>query len=369
MNDGVAETTRVASMLTVAYYLGQFHPLDENDRYWGESFTEWHNVAQARALYPGHAQPVLPGRLGFYDLRSDDVILGQLDYARSIGVNAFCYWHYWFAGRRVLHGPLERMLALPDRGVGVMLGWANESWTGIWHGLANEVIFRQSYDRVELDAHARLIAGYVRSDRYVKIGNLAPMLLYKPRQIPDGRNYLDELRERVRQHGGGDLYLIGTWGPGRSEQVQRPADLGLDAVVANNVGRYFESPAMQRMYTGAWRLARRLGIGPEIRPYESTLDTLRAAHRTVDGTVHATIVTGWDNTPRMGRRGLVLTGYRPESFERAVRLAIDMERRNSNRLLFVKSWNEWAEGNMIEPRFRESWSAGDILGRCLAATA
>ncbi|MFH2123680.1 MAG: glycoside hydrolase family 99-like domain-containing protein [Pseudomonadota bacterium] len=353
-------------MNIIAYYLGQFHPLEANNRFWGDGFTEWHNVSKARPLYPGHVQPVLPGRLGFYDLRCDDTILEQFDYAKEIGVDAFCYWHYWFAGKRVLHRPLDRMIALPDRGVKVMLGWANESWTGIWHGLSKQVIFQQTYSREELREHAKLITSYINSDRYLKIGNASPFFIYKPRLIPDAKNYLDELRDEVKKLRGGDLYIIGNWGPGRSEQVNKPSDLGLDAVVANNVGRYFHSRNTQSAYLAAWEIAKKIGLGPEIRSYKSTLDTLQAAYRAVDGVVHATVVTGWDNTPRSGRRGLVLTGYNKNSFLEAIIAAKNLENGNATKILFVKSWNEWAEGNMIEPKFNESWSAGQVLAEALS---
>jgi len=345
----------------IAYYLGQYHPLLENNQFWGDGFTEWHKVAKARPLFPGHIQPVLPGSLGFYDLRCDKTILEQFDYANAIGVDAFCYWHYWFAGKRVLHRPLDRMIALPDKGVKVMLGWANESWTGIWHGLSNQAIFQQTYNRDELKEHAKVIAGYINSDRYLKIGDTSPFLIYKPRLIPDAKNYLDELRECVRKQGGGDLYIIGSWGPGRSEQVNKPAELSLDAVVANNVGRYFTSRIAQAAYLGAWKAGKKAGLGPEIRSYHSTTKTLRAAYNVVDGIVHSSVVTGWDNTPRSGRRGLVLTGYGEESFRNAVIAAVELEQKNTNQLLFVKSWNEWAEGNTIEPKFKEVWSAGEVL--------
>lgn len=358
-----------SNLKTIAYYLGQYHPLEENSRFWGDGFTEWHNVAKARPLYPGHVQPVLPGRLGFYNLRADETIVEQFDYAKEIGVDAFCYWHYWFAGKRVLHRPLDQMIALPDRGVRVMLGWANESWTGIWHGLSNQVIFQQSYNTNELREHAKLIASYINSDRYLKIGNASPFLIYKPRLIPDAKNYLDELRENVRKYGGGDLYIVGNWGPGQSEQINKPSDFGLDAVVANNVGRYFNSVNAHAAYHGAWKIAKKMGLGPEIRSYKSTIDTLHAAFRSVAGVVHATVVTGWDNTPRSSRRGLVLTGYDEDGFQEAVSTAIRLEERNTTKLLFVKSWNEWAEGNTIEPKFKESWNAGQVLAKALSYRA
>lgn len=353
------------TLTTIAYYLGQYHPLEENNKFWGDGFTEWHNVAKARPLYPGHAQPILPGRFGFYDLRCDQTILNQLDYAKEIGVDTFCYWHYWFSGKRVLYRPLERMMELPDHGVKVMLGWANESWTGIWHGLSNQVILQQTYSREELNEHAKLIAGYINTDRYLKVGGAAPFLIYKPRLIPDSKNYLDELRYRVMAYGGGDLYIIGNWGPGRSEQVNKPDELGLDAVVANPVGRYFTSSVAQSAYLGAWNVARKFGLGPEVRNYKSTTETLRAAHRVVEGTVYSTVVTGWDNTPRAGRRGLVLAGYNKDSFRDAAMAAIELESENTPRLLFIKSWNEWAEGNTIEPRFMETWSAGEVLAELI----
>ena len=353
-------------LTTIAYYLGQFHPLEENNKFWGEGFTEWHNVAKARPLYPGHVQPVLPGRFGFYDLRSDKTILEQLDYAKAIGINAFCYWHYWFAGKRVLYRPLDKMIALPDRGVKIMLGWANISWSGIWQGLTDEVIIEQTYNRDELHEHAKLIASYMKTDRYLRVNGLSPFLVYKPLLIPDTKDYLDELRECIRKHGGGDVYLIGNWSPERNVIINRPNDLGLDSVVATNVTNYFESKAARVIYAGARKIARTLGLGPRIRHYRSTIDTLRKAHRSVEGTVHSCVVTGWDTTPRMGRRGHVLRGYNKESFMEAVLEAMDKEKNNSPSLLFFKSWNEWAEGNTIEPKFNEKWNVGETLADILS---
>lgn len=352
-------------MNVIAYYLGQYSPLEENNKFWGEGFTEWHNVAKARPLFPRHTQPILPGKFGFYDLRCNDTLIAQLDYAKEIGVDVFCHWHYWFGGKRVLHEPLDRMLELPDRGVKMMLGWANESWTGIWHGLADQVIFEQVYNREELNEHAKLIASYINTDRFLRIGNASPFLIYKPNKIPDSKSYLEELRDKVREYGGGDLYIIGSWGPGRQEQIKSPFDIGLDSVVANNVGCHFKSRASHILNHVVWKAIKKIGLGPEIRSYSSTINTLEAAHQLVNGVVHSTVVSGWDNTPRSGRRGLVLTGYDQASFQKAVEVAVKLEQMNDNKLLFIKSWNEWAEGNTIEPKFKESWSAGSTLSDVL----
>jgi len=346
---------------TIAYYLGQYHPIPENDQFWGEGFSEWHNVARARPLFPGHKQPRIPGRLGFYDLRTDDTLIAQQKFAREIGVNCFCHWHYWMGGHRMLHRPLDRMLELPDQGVKFMLGWANESWTGAWHGLNDEIIVEQSYGQAELAGHARLLARYMRNDRYLSTPRGRPFLIYKPRKLIDPVSYLGELRDRVRSEAGVELYLIGTWGPGRSERFESPKDLGLDAAVINNVGKYYPSVRSQSFYAAKSAVLKRLSIGPELRPYTDTLKTLELGRHDVNGAAHSTIVTDWDNTPRSGRRGLVLRGYSPENFALAIRLAVQLEQTNDPALLFIKSWNEWAEGNTLEPGFNEQWSAADVF--------
>lgn len=349
----------------VAYYLGQFHPTAENDAFWGPGFSEWHNVARARPLFPGHRQPQLPGRLGFYDLRCGDTLAAQVDQAWSSGIDAFCHWHYWFAGHRLLHGPLDAMLRDHPGPLRFMLGWANESWTGAWHGLRSKVLLEQTYGASELAAHARLIAGYLDSGRYLQLdgrsGKRFPLVIYKPRQIPDAARYLQDLRDAVRAACGAELYLIGNWSPGLSAEIQRPADLGLDAVVVTPVAAYFPRRWLQALHSAAWQGLRGIGIGPEIAGYGRVSRTLQSALAHIDGIAHATIVTGWDNTPRSGRRGLVLTGYDQASFSRAAQVALDCESTQAMPMLFVKSWNEWAEGNLLEDRFDETWNAADTL--------
>lgn len=349
----------------VAYYLGQFHPTRENDDFWGEGFTEWHNLAKARPLYPGHDQPVLPGRLGFYDLRCDDTLREQIAYARTVGVDAFCHWHYWFGGRRLLHKPLDRMLQL-DPTFRFMLGWANESWTGVWHGESRRMLIEQTYSDTELKAHAELLARYLETGRYLEAGSAHPFVIYKPRLIPRPVEYLGQLREEVRRLSGANLYIIGNWTPGRSGQIKSPSHLGLDAVVVTPVAAYFRNAVAQNSYSLLWQGLRGIGAGPEIRSYVNTSRTQAAAVESIEGVAHATVVTGWDNTPRSKRRGLVLTGYDRTTFHAAALNAIELEKRNQRQLLFVKSWNEWAEGNVLEPRFHEVWSAGETLRGALA---
>lgn len=348
-------------MKCVAYYLGQFHPIAENNQFWGEGFTEWHNVSRARPLYPSHRQPVLPGRLGFYDLRHRDTLLAQLDLAADIGVDALCHWHYWFGGKRLLHSPLDDMIALRHPRTRFMLGWANESWSGVWHGASNHILIEQVYHEQELVNHARLLARYIQTGQYLQTDGAFPFVIYKPRQIPDPVRYLDGLREHLYQLCGASLYIIGNWSPGRSGEIVNPRDFGLDAVVITPVAAYFGHAWQQNAYSLLWQALRRLGIGPEVRSYRQVSRILESAMRSVQGVAHASVVTGWDNTPRSGRRGLVLRGYDEASFRDSLEHALAAERLGANKILFVKSWNEWAEGNVLEPRFNENWSAAEVF--------
>lgn len=349
----------------VAYYLGQFHPIPENDSFWGEGFTEWHNVARARALFPGHAQPKLPGRFGFYDLRCTETLDAQIDYASEIGITAFCFWHYWFAGKRLLHRPLDEMLKLDRPDFRFLLGWANESWSGIWHGAASHVFVEQRYDAHELAEHADLLSKYIESGRYLEINGRFPFVIYKPRQIPNAAEYLGQLREHVSRRTGASLYLIGNWSPGRNFEFSDPTAYGLDAAVVTPIAAYFRSPMLSVGYRLLWRKLGQVGFGPEIRNYNSVVSTLRRGMRSITGVSHATIVSGWDNTPRSGRRGLVLSHFNESSFKRAANSALALECKNPTPILFLKSWNEWAEGNTAEPIFHEQWSVGSTLREIL----
>ena len=340
----------------VAFYLPQFHPIPENDEWWGPGFTEWTNVAKARPLYPGHRQPTLPADLGFYDLRLPEAREAQSALAARYGVEAFCYWHYWFGrGRRVLERPFAEVLAGKGPSVSFCLGWANQTWTGIWHGAADRVLLEQTYPGKEDDqAHFDVVVEAFRDERYVRVDGRPVFYVFRPEELPHPAAFVDRWQAMARAAGLDGLYLVAESSDllGRGPKYADGAADGFDASV------YMRLPAD----TGprevlAMRVKRKLLRGLEIYPYaERPLPrpaTLDRSHYL------PAVYPNWDNTPRSGRRGLVLHGSSPERFRPHVRDAVQSlaSRPADERLLWVKSWNEWAEGNYLEPdtRFGHGW--------------
>lgn len=332
-------------MEVVAFYLPQFHPIPENDEWWGPGFTEWRNVAAAKPLFRGHVQPKLPTELGFYDLRVPEVRARQAALARRAGVTSFCYWHYWFAGRRLLERPFAEVLESGEPDFGFCLGWANGSWTGIWHGAPDRVLIEQTYpgpDDYRRHLDALLPAFFDR--RYTTVDGKPLLYIHQPTEIPDPRVMVDVWQDAAASAGLPGLFIVA-----QSRDGRWAIDRGFDAYVSMPSWR---EAAQGPGVAGTWK-GRLLGrVRPPIRgPYEHLNEMLRTAAHQDDGRCFPCIAPGWDNTPRSGRRGIVLLDSSPERFGRQARDAVESlsARPDHRRLLFVKSWNEWAEGNYMEP--------------------
>jgi hypothetical protein len=330
----------------IAFYLPQFHPIPENDEWWGRGFTEWTNTAKAKPLFRGHYQPHIPADLGFYDLRLPETRAAQAAMAREYGVEAFCYYHYWFAGRRVLERPLNEVIASGEPDLPLCICWANQTWTGIWHGAPNRILIEQTYPgRDDHEAHFNALLPAFSDPRYVTVDGKPLFMIYEPLRIPDVRDAMDFWRELAVKAGLPGLHLV-AWRHFHSEID--PSEYGFDAV----------SSGIPRITYG-WRtpirrLRRSIGRSvfgrPMIYRYADMTRDLREAVPEV-GEFYPCVVPNWDNTPRSGRNGLVLLGSTPELFREQLRDAFRHVRSlpSGRRLVFIKSWNEWAEGNHLEP--------------------
>jgi lipopolysaccharide biosynthesis protein len=331
----------------IAYYLPQYHPIPENSRWWGPGFTEWTNAARARPLFRGHDQPHLPADLGFYDLRLPESREAQSDLALEFGVEAFCYWHYWFgSGSRILERPFTEVLAAGSPSVKFCLGWANQTWTGIWHAAENKVLREQTYPGPDDEQlHFDTVLPAFLDDRYLRVDGKPVFYVFRPEELPDAAAFVDRWQAMARAAGLDGLYLVAEISDllGRGPRYTELTSDGFDS------GVYVRLPARRtRADQLRMRIRRRRG-GPETYPYSTDPELWQPVRD--DAKVQPSVYPNWDNTPRSGARGLALTGSAPERFAENVQTAVATlaDRPAEERLLWIKSWNEWAEGNYLEP--------------------
>ena len=347
-------------MKALAFYLPQFYPTAENDEWWGPGFTEWTNVARGRRMFPGHYQPRIPGELGFYDLRNPETRQAQADLARAHNVHGFCYWHYWFGnGRRMLERPFAEVLASGEPDFPFCLAWANEDWTRIWEENPTEMLVRQEYPGTDDERrHFEALLPAFHDRRYVRIDDKPVFLLVKPWGLPEPRAFVDRWQTMATDAGLPGLFLVGL-----SKTRWKPSEVGFDGAVASRLvppfrGRLLADPGANRRPD--WMLSalsRRAPGFPAVYPYERWSQHIPEL---LDDGDHSfpVVLPGWDNTPRHGRAGLVFHGETPERFAAQVRRAVELvrERPPERRWIFIRSWNEWAEGNYLEPD--RKWERG-----------
>ncbi len=342
-------------MRAIAYYLPQFHPIPENDRWWGKGFTEWTNVAKARPLFRSHRQPLIPADLGFYDLRVSETRVAQAQLAREHGIEGFCYWHYWFGGgKRLLERPFTEVLRSGEPDFPFCLGWANESWSGIWHGSPNRVLMEQTYPGpVDEERHFHLVAEAFFDRRYLTIDGKPIFYVYKGPQLPEPQRFTEHWQELAIKAG-----LVGIYFIGEDDSLDinpwSPREHGFDAVVPNTPGVPIHGLNKKR-FTQRWTvpaLYHRLLKHPAIYTYR---DFVEQGH--IDpghDDFYPNVLANWDNTPRSGRNGYILADSTPELFRGYLQRAVEQvsDRPPERRIVFIKSWNEWAEGNHLEPDLR-----------------
>lgn len=343
----IKEQTIERRARALAFYLPQFHPVPENNEWWGTGFTEWTNAAKARPLFRGHQQPHLPADLGFYDLRLPEAREAQAELARGYGIEAFCYWHYWFAGRRILERPYTEMLESRRPEFSFCLAWANQTWSGIWYDEADRVLIEQTYPGADDDRrHFEHVLPAFRDSRYFRVDGKPLFYLFRPELHPEPAAFVDRWQRMAAEAGLGGLYLVAEISDllgGGPKYANYQAD-GFDASV------YMRIPAVvDRLSVLRMRFDRKLLRKPE--HYEYAPEPLQPPAEFRGDTVYPCVYPNWDNTPRSGRRGLVITGSGADRFRVHVRAAADSlaHRPADHRLLFIKSWNEWAEGNYLEP--------------------
>ncbi len=341
----------------LAFYLPQFHPIPENDEWWGKGFTEWRSVARARRLFPGHYQPHVPGDLGFYDLRVDAVREEQAELAAEAGITGFVYWHYWFHGRELLEMPLRRLVSQPKVKSKFCVAWANHNWTRRWVGGDSDVVLAQTYSAADDRAHIRSLRPMLMDERYVRSEGRPIIFVYRASDLPNPRATASVWRSEAAKWGLPGLYLIRLESSPRD--IGNPLDWGFDASAQHEPTWWgtMRSP----IHHLAARAARRAfgSFYPVVASYEAFAQgALQRSYEslTLGFDRWPSVAVGFDNTPRYGHRkqGIALVGGSPAAYEawlrEACRLSLkSAQDRGGASLVMINAWNEWAEGMHLEP--------------------
>ena len=349
----------------IALYLPQFHPIPENDRWWGKGFTEWTNTAKARPMFPGHYQPHVPADLGFYDLRVPETRAQQAEMARRFGIEGFCYYHYWFAGQRILNRPFDEVLASGQPDFPFCLCWANESWSGIWHGAPKTLLIEQTYPgEVDHRAHFAALLPAFRDPRYIRVEGKPLFLVYRPLALPNPDEVVRLWQRMAKEAGLHGLHMVGN----ATVAHHHPVSVGFDAVMRG-------PDLKQREWIRHWRdpvgrvrqsVRSRLKL-PNVFKFAEVLEFHKPQREAV--TSYPCIVHAWDNTPRSNHRGVIFSNADPAIYRQLLEAGIDViaDYPPEQRLIFLKSWNEWAEGNHLEPDMRYGTAYLETLASVLGA--
>jgi lipopolysaccharide biosynthesis protein len=359
------------SIRAIAFYLPQFHPIPENDRWWGRGFTEWTNVAKARPLFRGHYQPHLPADLGFCDLRLAETREAQATLARQYGIDGFCYYHYWFNGRRLLERPFEEVLASGKPDFPFCLCWANENWTRIWDGGDSEVLMEQRYSEEDDFAHIRWLATAFADRRYIRVDDKPLFIIYRAHKLPDIRKTTAIWREECRRLGIGEIFLCRV---DTGADLLPPNEVGLDAAVEfqpdwTSLGARLGSRGLRQSRWNDLRFFLRrkfLGDDTNVQNYSHLVWSM--SRRVQPDYLRFPCVTpSWDNSPRRRRGATVFIESSPKLFHQWLVATLGKLKTATNTplILFINAWNEWAEGNHLEPDQRYGRSYLEALKEAL----
>ncbi|MBN2577682.1 MAG: glycoside hydrolase family 99-like domain-containing protein [Pirellulales bacterium] len=356
----------------IAFFLPQYHPIPENNHWWGKGFTEWRNVTKARPLFAGHYQPHLPADLGFYDLRVPEVRQAQADLARQYGLDGFCYYHYWFGGRRLLERPFQEVLESGRPDFPFCLCWANENWTRNWDGGHHEALMPQHYSPEDDRRHIEWLLQAFSDPRYIRIGGRPLMLIYRAKHLPNVRQTTEIWREAAAQRGLPGLYLCRI--ESFTDERDDPAQHGFDAALAFQpdwlqLGQPLNSTSPRKKWFCRSGLGRPGPEGPTVYEYASVVQRM-LAKPDVPYRRFPCVMPSWDNTPRRGRDGLVIRNCTPDLYEYWLTEVLRRPAAGApeENIVFINAWNEWAEGNHLEPDARFGRGYLEATRRALQAT-
>jgi glycosyltransferase involved in cell wall biosynthesis len=342
----------------IAFYLPQFHSIPENNEWWGDGFTEWTNVTRAKPQYEDHQQPTRPGELGYYDLEHQPHIMRrQAALAYQYGLEAFCFYFYWFGGKRLLEAPIKSYAEDDAIQFPFCLCWANEPWSRTWDGREQELLIGQQHSPDDDLAFIAYVSAYMRNPKYLRVLGRPLLIVYRPGLLPDAKATTARWRAWCRDNGVGEIYLVCT----QSFDTIDPESLGFDAATEfppNNMGLEPQDGMVVP-----------IADGYQCKVYDWSVMVARSEnYREVPYKLFRGVTPRWDNTARRMNRGTIFVNSNTDMYLRWLRNAVADAKRKfeepSERLVFLNAWNEWAEGAHLEPdhNFGYAWLEATRLG-------
>ena len=353
----------------IAFYLPQYHPTENNNIWWGKGFTEWTNVGKAKPLYKGHYQPKVPADLGYYDLRLPEIREQQAELARGAGVEGFMYWHYWMGnGKRLLNRPIDEVLASGKPDFPFCFGWANHDWkTSTWTTIHNfqknkmicPVVYSGDQDYID---HFNWCLKALKDPRYIKVDGKPFFLLYYAIALPDAKHFFDLWNKLAQENGFQGMHFVGL-GRGSDVYIENQLNLGYDAVASSLIWQA-EQKAIGSFRKRWMTHLRRLidWIPLDKYNYKDIIKYLREDLKVQDN-IYPCIIPGWDRSSRSGRKAVIYYGSTPELCKQHVQQMVEtvQNKPEEYKIIILRSWNEWGEGNYVEPDERWGHAYLDAL--------
>ena len=375
----------------IAFYLPQFHPIPENDKWWGKGFTEWTNVGKAKPLFKGHYQPRVPADLGYYDLRMPEVREAQADMAREVGIEGFCYWHYWFGNdKMLLERPFKEVLESGNPDFPFCLGWANHSWTNkTWEvgtkKVKEDFLMQMHYSVEDYIKHFDYVLPAFKDKRYICVDGKPLFLIFRPLDIPSVKEFIDLWQQKAKDNGLKGIHFVGI-SPSIDVDNQKTIDVlrrkvksqgdvlypklfdsGFDAV--NSRGVFRAELLARSLFNIVKRYVLRVLFNHFVLAKMPQREINKFLYDEYDKleNVYPTLLPNWDRSARSGKKARIYVDSTPKVFKEQLITALDLlkDKNFEHKILFLQSWNEWAEGNYVEPDLKYGRGFLDVIKDCI----
>ena len=333
----------------IAFYLPQYHEIPENSKWWGNGFTEWVNVKSAKPLFKSHYQPKIPYRNNYYDLSNVDVIFDQAKLANYYGVDGFCFYHYWFEGKKLLEKPMEMLLEKPEIKINYCVSWANETWSRRWSGEEKKILIKQTYGGEEdWEKHLQYLLPFFRDPRYIKVDEKPVILLYRAFEIEKCEEMLVYWEERMMEEGFNGIYIVETL-----NSVQKKGYIEKSSAYVEFEPMYTIYGKLNyfiRSYRYCFNHLKLFNLGfRDYLSYDKVCKKIVSRQNNNDKKTYLGAFPSWDNTARKGKAGLVIKNSSPEKFKDFFSAQYRKSMELNNEFIFINAWNEWGEGAYLEP--------------------